>query len=97
MVGEFPREASPGSTLTGMEDWKWTEADVDHWFREQTPKRSYHDEVVRRVLELKGRFEVQQYGALSQDPKRYPLYVLRSPNFSPDKKNDSNHGWCTRL
>lgn len=86
MVAEFSRETAPGASLTGMEDWKWTKTDVDHWFREQKPKRSYQDEVVDRVLELRGRFEVQQYGALSEDRERYPLYVLRSPNFSPDKK-----------
>ncbi|MES2014364.1 MAG: M14 family metallocarboxypeptidase [Patescibacteria group bacterium] len=69
-----------------MEDWRWTKKDVGRWSREQTPKRSYRDEVVGKALELSGRFELHQYGALSQDPKRYPLYLLKSPNFSPDKK-----------
>ncbi len=86
MVAEFSRETSPGPILTGMEARKWHEADVNRWAREQTPKRAYHDEVVARILELGGKFELHQYGALSQDPERYPLYLLKSRNFSPDKK-----------
>ncbi|MBY0539166.1 M14 family metallocarboxypeptidase [Patescibacteria group bacterium] len=69
-----------------MEDWKWREEDVDRWSKEQIIKRSYDEEVVSKIKELGERFHVQQYGALSQDPERYPLYALTSPNFSPDKK-----------
>jgi len=86
MATSFSRETPSAPSLTGMEDWKWQERDVDRWSREQTIKRSYNDEVVGRILELGEKFELHQYGALSQDPKRYPLYLLKSPNFSPAKK-----------
>lgn len=57
---------------------KWQPSDIDNWFRKQSIKRSYQDEVVTKIKTLKSKFEVHQYGALSQDPARYPLYLLRT-------------------
>lgn len=64
----------------------WGQAEKDKWRREQKIARSYQDEVARKILGLAGRFEVLQYGALSQDPARYPLYLLRTKSFDPAKK-----------
>lgn len=65
---------------------KWQQSDVENWHRQQKIKRSYQDEVVSKILKLKTDFEIHQYGALSMDPKRYPLYILRSKNFAASKK-----------
>ena len=65
---------------------KWGEAEKEEWFREQTIKRSYLDEVVVKIPALKQKFDVIAYGALSLRPDRYPLYLLKSKNFDPAKK-----------
>jgi len=40
---------------------------------------------VGKLQPLKERFTVEQYGALSQDEARYPLFSVRSRNWSPSK------------
>lgn len=65
---------------------KWQQAEIDNWFRQQTIRRSYQDDVIRKIEKLETQFEVRQYGALSINPALYPLFVLRSLNFDPRKK-----------
>lgn len=50
-----------------------------HWFRTQTVKRSYRDDVLSRleVLRKSGKFLVEQYGSLTIDPERFPLFAVR--------------------
>ena len=56
------------------------------WLKQTTVHRSYRDEVVLKLEQLdKGQFDVQQYGALSQDQSRYPLFAVRSRNWDPAK------------
>lgn len=64
----------------------WQQAEKDNWYKQQDIKRSYQDDVVRKIQELKADFEIIQYGALSQNPERYPLFILRSKDFSASKK-----------
>jgi hypothetical protein len=64
----------------------WQQAEKDTWFREQEIRRSYQDEVVAKIRALSRTFELVQYGALSQDPARYPLFLLRSKSFAPAKE-----------
>ena len=64
----------------------WQQADKDNWFQQQDIKRSYQDDVVRKIHELKSDFEVIQYGALSLNPERYPLLLIRTKNFDTSKK-----------
>ncbi len=64
----------------------WNQAEKDKWHAEQKIARSYQEEVVRKILALADRFQVSQYGALIQDPARYPLYLLKTKNFDPGKK-----------
>ncbi len=65
---------------------KWQQADKDDWYRQQKIKRSYQDEVVSKIHHLKNSFEILQYGALSLDRARYPLFLIRSKNFTSTKK-----------
>jgi Zinc carboxypeptidase len=65
---------------------KWGLEQKEKWFSEQTIKRSYQDEVVTKIKALSDRFEVIQYGALSMDRVRYPVFLLRSKPFAPGKK-----------
>jgi hypothetical protein len=63
----------------------WTQADKDKWFKEQTIKRSYKDQVVSKIETLKSYFEVIEYGALSINPARYPLFLIAT-KMDPKKK-----------
>jgi hypothetical protein len=65
---------------------QWGPAEKENWFKQQNVKRSYQDEVVRKIKNLSAQFDIQQYGALSQDPESYPLFLLKSKNFDTSKK-----------
>lgn len=65
---------------------KWDQVDKDNWLKQQQIKRSYLEEVVSKIEGLKSLFNVEQYGALSLAPNKYPLFVLKSKNFNPDLK-----------
>lgn len=65
---------------------KWGQAERESWFKRQSIKRSYQDEVVTRIKKLSRSFDIDAYGALSLDSARYPLYLLRSKNLDTKKK-----------
>lgn len=65
---------------------KWQQAEKENWYKQQTIQRSYQEEVVAKIQKLKTTFEVHQYGAFSQDPGRYPLFILKSKKFDSSKK-----------
>lgn len=61
----------------------WDSAERAQWAETREIQRSYQDEVVEKIISLKEKhggdaFHVQKYGSLSQDPERYPLYVVQS-------------------
>lgn len=62
----------------------WTDADKAQWLAERERKRSYADEVLAKIEQLKDRFEVTQYGALDLDPERYPLFAVTCRSSNPD-------------
>jgi hypothetical protein len=64
----------------------WGNEEKAAWLKEQTIKRSYQDEVLTKIHQLKNSFDVIQYGALSYAPDRYPLYMIKSKNFNPHRK-----------
>lgn len=65
---------------------KWQPADFEYWYKQQKMKRSYQDDVVTQIMKLQARFALQQYGALSENPDQYPLFLLRSKKFNADYK-----------
>jgi hypothetical protein len=65
---------------------KWQQAEKEDWYQKQKIKRSYQDEVVSKIQKLKQHFELLKYGELSQDPGRYPLFLLKSKKTDPAKK-----------
>jgi hypothetical protein len=64
----------------------WTQADKESWFRAQTFRRSYADQVVTKIQALRSAFEVTQYGALLVGATTYPLFLVRSKSFSSGRK-----------
>ncbi len=65
---------------------KWGEIEIKNWSQQQIIKRSYQEEVVSVIQNLKEDFSIRQYGALSFAPDRYPLFLIESKNFDPRKK-----------
>jgi len=64
----------------------WGQTEKENWFKEQTIKRSYLNEVVTKINSLKNILEVTQYGALTLDPASYPVFLVKTKNFDPAKK-----------
>jgi hypothetical protein len=63
----------------------WGQKEKENWFKDQTIKRSYHDEVINKLNRIKNNFELIHYGSLSINPRRYPLYLLKT-KIDPKKK-----------
>lgn len=64
---------------------KWGEQEKAEWLSRQSIKRSYADEVLAKLEGLKTRFDIQQYGALTIDPERYPLFMARPQSWDSNK------------
>ena len=64
----------------------WGIKEKEEWYKEQTIKRSYQDDVVTKIEKLKSAFDISQYGNLSLNPLKYPLFLMKSKNFDPSKK-----------
>jgi len=71
--------------LIGTPGKKWGENEKTAWLAAQSIKRSYADEVIAKLQSLKDQFDIEQYGALSISPDKYPLYVLKTSNRDKDK------------
>jgi hypothetical protein len=63
----------------------WDKKEKQAWLAQQKVQRSYPGEVVSRLRRLSAAFDIGQYGALSIDPERYPLYCLRSREWSANR------------
>jgi hypothetical protein len=60
----------------------WGEAEVAAWLARQTVKRSYEADVLGVIETLRSRYDVVQYGRLDHDPRRYPLFAIKSRGWS---------------
>ena len=70
---------------------KWGDAEKAAWFGNTQIKRSYQDNVVTPLKAMESQLaeiglSVVQYGALSIDSARYPLFAVKSATFDPNKK-----------
>ncbi|HYW77079.1 MAG TPA: M14 family metallocarboxypeptidase [Gammaproteobacteria bacterium] len=59
----------------------WGEAEVAAWRSRQERRRSYEEDVLRRVEALRDRFQVTRYGELAYEPDSYPLFVIKNPGW----------------
>jgi len=66
---------------------KWGENEKAEWLAVQSIKRSYSEEVLTKLEALKVHFDIEQYGALSYSPDRYPLYLVKPRTIDPEKAN----------
>ena len=65
----------------GRSGEKWGDEERAQWLQRAVVHRSYSDEILSKLNSLKGRFALFQYGALSYDVDRYPLFALKSKNW----------------
>ena len=63
----------------------WSEPERQQWLAAQSVKRSYQDEVLDALEQIKTDFDVIQYSALSYDEERYPLFAVKSRGWSENK------------
>jgi len=66
---------------------KWGDGEKSQWLAQQSIKRSYQQEVLTKIEALIVDFDVINYGALSHDVEKYPLYLVKSKNWQANKKN----------
>ena len=69
----------------GIPGNKWGEEEKRLWLLQQEIKRSYQEEVVSKLEPLKARFDIEQYGELSYDAGKYPLFVVRTRQWDSNK------------
>lgn len=63
----------------------WGKPEKAQWLALQNIKRSYQQEVLDKIRSLSSQWHVEQYGALSYDLARYPLFVLTSASWQASK------------
>ncbi|NOH95776.1 M14 family metallocarboxypeptidase [Vibrio sp. 99-70-13A1] len=64
---------------------KWQERERKEWYEQTTIKREYQKEVVPKISALSDQFDIEQYGALSYDTERFPLFSIKSKNWDNTK------------
>ena len=69
----------------GTPGQSWGEAERKAWREQRDVKRSYQEEVVTKIDALRERFDVEQYGALSYDEVRFPLFCIKTRNWDAAK------------
>ena len=67
----------------------WGDAERAKWLSQQQVQRAYKDEVLANLeaVKVKDCFDVAQYGALSYDEARYPLFYVKTRNWSEQKRS----------
>ena len=70
----------------GQQGQPWADNEKGLWLAKQNIKRSYQDEVLAKLELLTASFDMIQYGSLTVDESRYPLYVMQSKNWQTHNK-----------
>lgn len=79
----------------------WGDEERSQWLKlAGVVQRSYKDDVLGKLENLRASYNVEQYGALSQDPERYPLFVVKTRGWDPATKpsmlvTGGTHGYET--
>ena len=79
-MAHFYRVGQPGEPW-GVEEYKAWAMDAN------VVKRSYAQEVLEKIESFRESFLVQQYGSLSRDEARYPLFCVKTRGFDDHKTN----------
>lgn len=67
----------------------WSDADRNQWKESRKQQRCYKEHVLDKLEQIKinntTTLEVVQYGSLSYNPERYPLFAVKSKNWDDNK------------
>ena len=71
----------------GTAGTKWGLKEITQWRSERVKSRSYAEEVIEKLEQLKSAFDVFEYGALSYEDGSigHPLYAVKTKEWTPDK------------
>ena len=102
-TGDSQSESAPAAHFypIGTPGEPWGDAERAQWLkRAGVVKRSYDAEVLAKLEPLKSMYDVAKYGALSFDPERYPLFVVKTRSWDPENKpsllvTGGTHGYET--
>ena len=64
---------------------KWSSKEKNDWLHLQTIKRSYAQQVLAKLENISDDFEKIQYGALSCNKEKYPLFAIKNKNWHTNK------------
>ncbi|AEI35072.1 M14 family metallopeptidase [Francisella salina] len=64
---------------------KWGSEEKKQWLSEQSKKRSYQEEVEKKILALSNDFDIDVYGELDYLVGSYKLYALKTKNWDASK------------
>jgi hypothetical protein len=70
----------------GKRSEKWGNKEKLQWLSLQSIKRSYQLDVLTKLDRLTADFDLINYGALTQDIEKYPLYLVKTKNWQPNKR-----------
>ena len=65
----------------------WGDQEKEEWLGRQSIRRSYPEEVLKKLEPVSAAFEQIRYGALSIDADRYPLLAFKTGAWQPDRPN----------
>lgn len=69
----------------GIPGIKWGQNEKAKWLGMQSVKRSYAEDVVKKIDSLRDTFYVTQYGQLEYKQGTYPLFAVRTSNWDASK------------
>ncbi|MGY1424491.1 M14 family metallopeptidase [Lysobacter sp. A289] len=75
---------TPAPYPIGTPGQPWGPAEVATWLSQQTPKRSYEADVLSVIETLRTRFDVVHYGQLDYHPDKFPLFAVKTRNWSDE-------------
>jgi len=64
----------------------WGVQEKNAWYSKQKVQRSYKAQVLYKLEKMDPTLKLKQYGALSIDSDRYPLYLLVTENYDKNKQ-----------
>ncbi|WGV97883.1 M14 family metallocarboxypeptidase [Vibrio sp. YMD68] len=63
----------------------WGDKERTEWREQTSIKREYSQDVIPKIQALAKQFDVEQYGTLSYDPERYPLFCIKTRQWDENK------------
>ena len=75
---------TPAAHPIGTPGVPWGPSEVAAWRSRQTRKRSYEGDVLSVIERLRARFDIVPYGRLDYGDDSYPLFAIRSRDWSDD-------------